>query len=123
MRGFERTSVWPWAFGAAIAVLLGVVLFAGCTRTRAVVDEYEQQLQALEQTWVQGTRAREFLASKALRNDRPRCSRMYRATVASKYRWDDKDLVAVGEEIFDQGCLGDGKPASAELLAKLRSGQ
>jgi hypothetical protein len=104
-----------------VALLLVAVALAGCERSQRETDEYKEQLQALERVWNEGKDARELLQSKQLAPDKRRCSKMYRATVASEYPWNDKDLVELGEEVFDQGCFGIGSSATPELLVEQRA--
>jgi len=116
-----------WGSVAVIAALLVVVGYAASEflvrrSAKADTSQYQQQLQALELVWTEGRQARALLQSKDLHTDEPRCSRMYRATVASQFPWENKDLVAMGQEFFNQGCRGNGKPAQPELLTARDNG-
>jgi hypothetical protein len=128
MRWHWRLRARTWGSVAAIAMLLVVAvfalfaLFAVRRPAQAASSEYQQQLQALERVWTEGKQARKLLRSKNLHTDEPTCSKMYRATVASKFQWENQDLVAIGQEFFNQGCFGVGKPAPPELLAEQRNG-
>jgi len=106
---------------AALAVVLVVAVVAARRPAQAASSEYQQQLQALEQVWDQGRLARRFLQSKRLL-DPQNCSKMYRATVASKFRWESRELVEIGQKVFDQGCLARGESAPSEILGGPRQG-
>jgi hypothetical protein len=118
-----RMQARRWGSAVAIAVLLAVVAIAVLSmssfRRPAQADSsaYQQQLQALERAWNEGAQARLLLRSKKLPTNAQECSKMYRATEASKFEWDNEDLVAAGQDFFNQGCFGVGDRAPAELLA------
>jgi hypothetical protein len=45
-----------------------------------------------------------FLRSKDLPRNEANCSRIYRATVASKFQSENKDLIEAGRLVFNKGC-------------------
>lgn len=109
----------------AVVVLLvaGFVVFDLRRPARAEDDEYKRQLTALERVWVMGRQAGELLDSKRLDRTEPNCSRMYRATVASRFPWENKDLVEMGRLVFNRGCDPDQeKSAPSDVLVRQPSG-
>ena len=122
MRRPLLTEPPSWAVAAVAIVLLivaGIIVFGHRRPARAESDEFKRQLAALELAWVKGKQAGAFLRSKRLARDEANCSRIYRATVASKFQWDNKDFSEAGRLIFNRGC--DDEPEStapADLLPR-----
>lgn len=117
MRWRLRSRNWTWLLVIPLAVALLVAVVVVRRPAQAASSEYQQQLQALEQVWNEGRLARQFLHSKQLLSPE-NCSKIYRATVASKFPWEGSDLVEIGQKVFDQGCLGRGEAAPPEILGE-----
>ena len=96
-----------WIVAAVVVVVLiaAVIFVFGLRRpARAEDDEYKRQLRALELVWSRGKLAGVFLRSKDLPRNEANCSRIYRATVASKFPSENKDLIETGRLVFNKGC-------------------
>ena len=102
-----------WLVIAALVLVLGGLLVAACSRAEAAPDEYRQQIQALDAAWDQGKIAKQSLEHKGQTANDETCVKMYEATVASKFHWDDDNFKARGQGYFVAGCRGRGKPGSS----------
>jgi hypothetical protein len=115
-----------WAVVVVVAVVLlvvGFVVFDLRRPARAEDDDYKRQLTALERVWVMGRQAGEFLESKRLARTEANCSRLYRATMASRFPWENKDLVEMGRLVFNRGCDRDPEEsAPSDVLLQQPSG-
>jgi hypothetical protein len=63
-----------------------------------------------------GTRgkiAKQSLEDKGQMANNDTCAKMYEATVASKFHWDDDNFKARGQGYFVAACLDRGKPGSS----------
>lgn len=112
-----------WIVAAVVVVVLiaAVIFVFGLRRpARAEDDEFKRQLTALEVVWSKGKQAGAFLKSKGLPTDEAHCSRIYRATVASRFQWDNKDFIETGRLVFNKGCDLTKDEAPSDLLTNTR---
>ena len=94
-------------------VLLGLVLLA-CN------DSPENRLRGLEHSWQQGGEARKSLLSKGLNADDKTCRETYTATGAANPS-DDKELAALRQTYYVNGCLGLPKPGGTSPASSTAS--
>jgi hypothetical protein len=119
---FTELPVWVVPAVVVVVLIAAVLFVVGRRPARAEDDEYKRQLTALELVWSKGIQAGRFLESKKLPTDEAHCSRIYRATVASKFHWDNKDFKEAGRLVFVKGCDLNGKDHEAPTDLLTNSG-